>query len=97
MDGFFKNGVIDSVRARGSAESVYYIQDSDSAYTGINQTSSDVMDVYFSKGDLYKVVFRSSVKGTLWPISQKTPGEMQLKGFRWLESRRPKTKYELFE
>ncbi len=97
MDGFFKEGIIDSVRARGSAESVYYIQDSDSAYTGINQTSSDVMDVYFSKGDLYKAVFRSSVKGTLWPISQKTSGEMQLKGFQWLESRRPKTKYELFE
>ena len=97
MDGFFKEGVIDSVRARGSAESIYYIQDSDSAYTGINQTTSDVMDVYFSKGDLYKVVFRSSVKGTLWPISQKTPGEMQLKGFQWLETRRPKTKYELFE
>jgi lipopolysaccharide export system protein LptA len=97
MDGYFKEGQIDSVRARGVAESVYFIQDDDSAYTGINQTKSDVMDVYFRNGDLNKVVFRSAVKGTLWPISQKTPGEMRLPGFNWLESRRPKTKYELME
>lgn len=97
MDGFFKEGQIDSVRARGLAESVYFIQDDDSAYTGINQTKSDVLDVYFRNGDLHKVVFRSAVKGTLWPISQKTPGEMKLPGFSWLEARRPKTKYELME
>lgn len=97
MDGFFKEGVIDSVRAKGYAESIYYLQDDDSAYSGINQTQSDVMDVYFTKGDLSRVVFRSSVKGTLWPIKQKDPAEMRLKNFQWREAQRPKTKYELFE
>ncbi len=97
MDGFFKEGVIDSVRAKGFAESMYYLQDDDSAFSGINQTQSDVMDVYFEKGDLNKVIFRSSVKGTLWPIKQKNPSEMRFKNFQWLEARRPKTKYELFE
>jgi lipopolysaccharide export system protein LptA len=97
MDGFFKNGVIDSVRARGYAESIYFLQDADSAYSGINQTQSDIMDVFFSNGDLSKVVLRSAVKGTLWPITQKKPSEMLLKSFQWLEDRRPKTKYELFE
>jgi lipopolysaccharide export system protein LptA len=97
MDGFFKAGTIDSVRARGFAESIYFIRDEDSAYTGINQTKSDVLDVYFREGKLNKVVFRSAVKGTVWPISQKRPGEMLLPGFNWLEARRPKTKYELME
>jgi hypothetical protein len=97
MDGFFRQGTIDSVRAKGNTESIYFIQDDDSAYTGINQTTSDAMDVYFADGDLQKVVFRSAVKGTLWPISQKQPSEMRLPGFLWLEGKRPKTKYELFE
>jgi lipopolysaccharide export system protein LptA len=97
MDGFLKEGVIDSVRGKGFAESVYYLQDKDSAYTGVNQTSSDVMDVYFTKGDLRKVVFRSAVKGTLWPMSQKSPADMRLKDFEWRDAKRPKTKYELFE
>ncbi|HVG42735.1 MAG TPA: hypothetical protein VM888_14080, partial [Chitinophagaceae bacterium] len=97
LDGFFKEGVIDSVRAKGMAESVYFMQDKDSAYTGINKTESEAMDVYFTNGDLYKVVLRRSVKGTLFPASQKNPGEMRLTHFKWMEERRPKTKYELFE
>ena len=97
IDAYFVNGNIDSVRARGSAECIYYLQDKDSAYTGINQSQSDVMDVYFKQKEIQRVVFRSQVKGTLWPIRQKSPSEMRLQNFKWLEARRPKTKYELFE
>ena len=97
MDGYFKEGIIDSVRAKGYAESIYFLQDDDSAYSGINETQSDIMDVYFDNGDLSRVIFRSAVKGTLWPIKQKSPSEMRLQNFQWLEERRPKTKYELFE
>jgi lipopolysaccharide export system protein LptA len=97
MDGYFIDGNIDSVRARGSAECIYYIQDEDSAYTGINESRSDIMDIYFRNKELYKVVFRSSVTGTLWPIRQKGPAEMRLQNFRWLEERRPKTKFEMLE
>jgi hypothetical protein len=87
---------MDSVRAAGFAECIYFIQDEDSAYTGINESKSDIMDIYFLNQGLHKVVFRSSVTGTIWPIRQKTPGEMRLPGFLWLDDRRPKTKYDLF-
>ena len=103
MDGWFVDGSIDSVRATAFAECIYYIQDDDSAYTGINQSQCDIIDIYFSavsngeSKELEKVVFRSAVTGTLWPISQKSPQEMQLSGFRWLEERRPKTKYDMYE
>ncbi len=97
MDGWFVDGNIDSVRAKAYAECIYYIQDEDSAYTGINQSQCDIIDIYFENKELDKVVFRSAVTGTLWPINQKSPQEMQLPGFRWLEERRPKTKYEMFE
>ncbi|MGC4038965.1 MAG: OstA-like protein [Chitinophagaceae bacterium] len=97
MDAYFLDGEIDSVRAKGSAECIYFMQDKDSAYTGINQSQSDIMDVYFKLKEIERVVFRSSVKGTLWPIRQKKPEDMRLSSFKWLEARRPKTKYELFE
>lgn len=97
MDGYFKDGSIDSVRAKGFAECIYYIQDEDSAYTGINESKSDILDIYFRDHALQKVVFRSSVTGTIWPIKQKDPREMRLQNFRWLENRRPKTKFEMFE
>lgn len=97
MDAYFKDGSIDSVRAAGYAECIYYLQDEDSAYTGINESKCDVIDIYFKDEGLQKVVFRSSVTGTIWPIKQKSPSEMRLQNFRWLEERRPKNKYELFE
>jgi lipopolysaccharide export system protein LptA len=96
MDGYFHNGDLDSVRASGMAESIYFIQDADSAYTGINESKSDLIDIYFREKEINKVVFRSSVTGTIWPIRQKDPATMRLSGFEWWEERRPKTKYELF-
>ena len=96
MDGYFKDGAIDSVRAAGLAECIYFIQDADSAYTGINESKCDIMDIYFAEGGLQKVVFRSAVTGTIWPMKDKTPDEMHLPNFNWEDARRPKTKYELF-
>ena len=100
MDGFFKEGTIDSVRARGFAQCIYFIQDEDSAYTGINESKSDIIDIYFSsdtsgKHELQKVVFRSDVTGTIWPMKQKDPKTMRLENFQWMEAKRPKTKFEL--
>jgi lipopolysaccharide export system protein LptA len=97
MDAYFIDGNIDSVRARGAAECVYYIQDEDSAFTGINQSSADLMDVYFKEREVQRVVFRTAVKGTIWPVQQKSPSEMRLQNFKWRDAERPKTKYEMFE
>ncbi|MFM7645516.1 MAG: OstA-like protein [Sphingomonadales bacterium] len=97
MDGFFSKGELDSVRALGEAKTIYYIQDDDSAYTGINESKSDIIDIYLTKKELDKVVLRSEVSGTIWPFGQKDPLQMRLPNFRWQEARRPKSKFELIE
>lgn len=97
MDAWFIDGNIDSVRARGYAECIYYIMDDDSAYTGVNQANSDLMDIYFRNRELQRVVFRNEVKGTLWPITQKRPEDMRLPGFKWEDGLRPKSKEDLFQ
>ena len=97
IDAYFIDGGLDSMRAKGTARCIYYLQDEDSAFTGVNQSSCDIIDSYFQNKELYKVAFRSQVEGTIYPISQKSPAEMKLEGFIWKEGLRPKTKYELFE
>jgi lipopolysaccharide export system protein LptA len=97
LDAYFVDGNIDSVRARGAAECIYYIQDEDSAFTGINQSTSELMDVYFKEKELHRIVFRNQVKGTIWPIKDKSPSEMRLPDFNWRDAERPKTRYEMFE
>ncbi|MFM8710575.1 MAG: hypothetical protein ACKOC7_04780, partial [Sphingomonadales bacterium] len=85
------------VRAFGEAKTIYYVQDEDSAYTGINESKSDIIDIYLLKKELDKIVLRNDVSGTIWPIGQKDPLQMRLPNFRWLENRRPKSKAELIE
>ncbi|WP_346237242.1 OstA-like protein [Niabella insulamsoli] len=97
IDAFFLDGGLDSVRAKGSAECIYYLQDDDSAFTGVNQSTCDIIDSYFKNKQLHKVAFRTNVAGTIYPIRQKRPSEMKLEGFTWKEALRPKSKYELFE
>ena len=98
LNGYFTDGNIDYVRVKGSpAESIYYPQDDDSAYIGMNRSSGDVIDVYFVKKELNKVKFVNDVNGTLYPLKKIPAEQKQLKGFKWLDNRRPKTWLELFE
>ena len=98
INGYFKDGVIDSIRVKGSpAESIYYLQDKDSAFTGMNRAEGSVIDMYFKKQELDKVKFLNEGHGIVYPIRQ-IPGDKKfLKKFVWLDKRRPKNKLELFE
>lgn len=95
MTGFLTAGVMDSLQAKGYAECLYFIQDDDSAYSGVNESKSDRMDIYFFKGELDRVVFRSEVSGTVWPIREKNPASMRLSGFQWLDELRPKSRFAI--
>lgn len=98
LNGYFVNGELDYMRARGTpAESIFYPQDDDSAYTGMNRSKSDLIDIYFKNRELQKVKFVNDVDGTMYPLNQVPASERVLKSFIWLEKRRPKNKLELFE
>jgi hypothetical protein len=95
---YFKDGVIDYGKVRGQkAESIYYVLDKDSAYVGMNRTTSDVIELYFKERELNKVKYVNDVHSTTYPMTQIPPEEKFLKNFKWEDKRRPKNKLELFE
>ncbi|MFY7840947.1 MAG: OstA-like protein [Lacibacter sp.] len=96
INGYFVDGELDYVNAKGTAESIYYAQDDDSAYIGMNRTTADMIDMFFKKRSPQKVKYTSSVKGTTYPIRQLPDEQKKLPNFQWLESKRPKNKLELF-
>lgn len=97
-NGYFIDGKIDYARVKGSqAESIWYMQNADSSYVGMNRAAGDVLDLYFKKQELRKVLYINDVKGNLYPMKQIPADQKELKGFQWLDSRRPKNKLELFE
>lgn len=96
INGTFVDGNIDNMRAKGNAESIYYAKDEEENLVGINRASGDIIDMRFRNKELYEVVFISEVKGTMYPVRQMPESEKSLRGFKWQEEKRPKTKYELF-
>jgi lipopolysaccharide export system protein LptA len=97
MEGRFTEGNLDSLRAFGNAATIYFLQDEDSTYTGINESKSDLIDIYFSTQTLERIVLRGAVSGTVWPIQQKNPAEMKLPLFKWNDLRRPKSRLDLLQ
>jgi lipopolysaccharide export system protein LptA len=96
MNAYFINGDLDWVHTKGNAESIYYAQDDSSKFIGANQATADVIDMYFVNRQADRVVFRSNLQGTSYPMRQVDPYTMRLRNFKWQDERRPKTKYDLF-
>jgi len=97
LNGYFKDGEMDYMRATGNGESIYYVKNDKGRLVGINNATSDIIDMRFKNKELNKVVFISEVNGTMYPIKQAKDENKQLRSFKWLDSLRPKTKFELFE
>ena len=107
INAFFKGGEIDYIRAKGNAESIYYVADEKKAYTGVNKAHADIIDMRFepkydSTGkptgkELNRVILRNDAEGIMYPFTHIVFEDMVLRGFKWQEDRRPKNKQELFE
>jgi lipopolysaccharide export system protein LptA len=97
INGYFKDGQMDFMRAKGNAESIYYVRDDSKAYTGVNKAHADIIDMIFKEKELDRVVFRSDAEGSMIPFKKVNFDEMRLRGFRWQDERRPKSKQELMQ
>lgn len=97
LDAFFIDGNIDMVEVKGFAQTIYYPQNEDSAYIGMNKTTGNRMYAYFANGEMQKVKFIQDIRGALYPMDQIPKEESRLEGFLWQDERRPKTKLEMFE
>ncbi|HRF27518.1 MAG TPA: hypothetical protein PKW54_09270, partial [Ferruginibacter sp.] len=98
IHAYFKEGQMDYTRVKGSpAESIFYPQDDDSAYVGMNRSKGDVIDIFFVNKELNRIKLLNNVEGTLFPMRSIPADQKYLKNFQWQEKRRPKHKLELFE
>ncbi|MBA4140017.1 MAG: hypothetical protein H0X70_05855 [Segetibacter sp.] len=95
INGYFENGNVNFFKAKGNAENIYYAADDNGGFIGANRSTSDVIDVYFADRKPNKVVLRNNLEGTITPMRQINYTEFKVRGFKWLDDKRPKTRYEL--
>jgi lipopolysaccharide export system protein LptA len=96
ITGYFKEGNIDSLYSKGSAEIIFYIQDEDKAYIGVDKSSANIIISYFENKEIYKIKWLNKYDATTIPMKDVSPEALRLKGFTIQENKRPKTKFELF-
>jgi lipopolysaccharide export system protein LptA len=91
LTGQFIEGSIDFLRVKGNGENLYYLQDEDSAYVGVNYTMADAIVMRFANKELKRVTWFNSVTGTTYPVMQLPEDKKELRNFKWLETVRPKS------
>jgi hypothetical protein len=83
--------------AKGNAENVYFPLDNDKYFIGVNHSNAQIIEVYFENTEPAKVVFKNQLIGKMTPLNKTPKEELIIKGFKWQESLRPKSKYELMK
>ncbi|MBM3444552.1 MAG: hypothetical protein FJX83_06135 [Bacteroidetes bacterium] len=91
LNGEFKDGEIDFLRAKGNGESLYYLQDDDSAYIGMSYAMADAITMKFLNKELKRVSWVNGVTGSTYPINQIPDDKKELRNFKWLDAERPKS------
>ncbi len=95
INALFTDGKINNMRAKGNAENVYYGIDEFKKFIGVNKSSADIIDVFFDDSKPQKVVFLRNLEGVSYPMKQVNHDEIKLKNFKWLNNKRPKTKFDI--
>ncbi len=95
LNALFVDGKINTMRAKGNAENVYYATDEDKSFIGVNKSTADIIDVFFEDSKPQKVVFLRNLDGTTFPMRSTNHDELKIRGFKWHDTIRPKSKYDL--
>ncbi len=92
---FDTTGQIQFLRSKGNSENVYYATDEAGNFIGVNKNSSDVVEIRFADGKAKRVLLINGVDGTMYPMRKVNHEELKLRNFRWLDDKRPKSRYDI--
>jgi hypothetical protein len=95
LNAWFNNGELAKMKCRGNAENVYFALDNDKSFIGVNHSNAQIIEITFENNEPAKVVFRNRLVGKMTPMGQTTSTDLKLNGFKWLESLRPKNKFDI--
>ena len=95
LEAWFTGGQIDSLSTQGNAHGIFYSLDDDNKYIGVTQQDSRVLNFYFLNKELQRIVGKKDIVGRVYPMGEVDHEKIRLKGFKWMENQRPKSKYDL--
>lgn len=96
MFAYVRDNEIYLVDVRGNAETVFYPQEDDGTYIGVNRTQSSFVKLYLKDRKIDRVLFTTATTGVMIPLDQALEEERKLSGFFWAEEERPHSPEDIF-
>ena len=87
ITAFFENDNVETMLVEGNAESIYYVQDDDKAYIGVNKAICSEILILFEESEIDEIKFLTNPNSEMIPITKVNPLAMRLKGFRLVTTR----------
>ncbi len=95
LNALFMEGNIYFMKAKGSAENVYYLQDEENRFIGVTKNTSDVINIIFEDNKPSRITFINKHDGVDYPMHKVNHEELKLRNFKWLDALRPKSKFDI--
>lgn len=96
LKAYFTNGDITRVDVSGNVQTIFYPQESDMTFTGMNKAETSFLTMYMKNRQMDKLKMWPTVDGTMTPISKLKPDMIFLPDYKWYENYRPKNKADVF-
>lgn len=79
----FDEGELAKMDVVGNAESVYYAQEENGEYLGVNTSLCSEMVLLFADNQVQDIYYLREPESVMYPMDQVDHGSLQLEGFRW--------------
>jgi hypothetical protein len=96
MVGFFKNNELYKIKVIGNSETVYFAREEDRSLIGISKVYSSDMLIFVEKNQIKSITYINEPKGVTSPEKDVSPYDLKLKGFKWIEGKRPLKRMDIF-
>lgn len=95
MNGYIRNNELYLIDVDGNGQTIYYPKDGE-VVIGMNKAESSNMSIWLKDRKVQNIIMRVSPTGNMNPPVLLSDDARYLKGFRWLDDYRPKTKDDIF-
>ena len=96
MIGHFEGNELSRIDVTGNGQTIYYAKSSSNKDVAVNRADCSDLIIDINKNELKNITLLNDPDGTLYPMKEMRTNELRLKGFQWLENKRPKSRDDIF-
>ena len=96
MVGLLADNKLYRIDVTGNGQTIYYTKNKQQKNFGVNRAECSDLTIYVNENKVKGISLLNQPDGTLFPIKELSVRELRLKGFHWLEERKPKSKDDIF-